>query len=417
MKTATNTLILLSIAILIASCSKDIQKKSHPLYQKAVGLYEKAPNTSLILIDSLTRLTLDEQTLASSYYLKGYIMKKKGKLYQAQASYKKSLKYWNKLGNDQWISLTTENLANVYMDGGMWQEAYNLYGLAQGDNPYLDYNKGRSLIQLGRFQEAQQHLFKAEFSFRESGTEEDMIDLYNEIGIFYKNTQLYDKAEEYLYSGLSKSDENDDYERGKLLRNLSNTFYKQGKLRESLDNYREVLQITNAEKLTLAYYRIGDLYREMDQKDSAMVSYKAAIKHYEGTHYHDEYASSIQHVVDYYHQREQYDSMTHYSLALNAEATDVLKFRAEMALELEQTKVLLGDAEQRNAILILQNQEKIKWILIACAGFIMLVMWGGYLARHKLAEFRYNLLLRTKAEKEKIIDEQRKTIEQLTGLQ
>ncbi len=389
----------------------------HPLYQQAVGLYEEDPEASLILIDSLTKATLDDETLASAFYLKGYILKKQRNLYPAQAAYKKSLKHWTELENEQWISLTTENLANVYMDGGMWQEAYNLYGLAEGDNPYLDYNKGRSLIQLGQLQEAQKHLFKAEFSFQERGNEEDMIDLYNEIGILYKNTKLYDKAEEYLYNGLAKSDANDNYERGKLLRNLSNTLYKQGKLAESLKIYKEVMQMTSTEKLTLAYYRVGDLYRELGQMDSAIMSYQAAVKYYEGTHYHDEYASSVQHIVNHYHNNGLYDSMTHYSMAMNKEATAVLKFRSEMVMELEQTKVLLSDAQQRNAILILEHGERVKLILIGCGVFILLVFVSLYFARHKLTDWRYSLLQRTKEEKDAVIEEQRTTIKQLLDSQ
>ncbi len=412
MKTVQNTLILLSIAITIASCSY-FERKKNPIYTQAVGQYEKDPEGALMLLDSLMRGTLQEETLASAFYLKGLILKRSGALHLAAEAYKKSLHYWKELENPQWISYTVENLGNVYMDGGMWQEALDLYSKSDENSPYLDYNKGRALAHLQNYTEAQEHYFAAELAWRGNRDKgKDLIDLYNQMGIMYKKLHLYENSEKYLYYGLVQSDNLENYLKSELYINLSNTFYKQGRIDESLESYKNVLAYADSSLYVLAFYRIGDLYREMAQEDSALVYYGRAVRHYEGTH-HDEYVNSINHIINHHAAAGQYDSMMVYSMALNETAVGVMKFREEMQAQLQQLQVIISEAEHRHTVTMLEKDEQIRQILYGALVALMVLCLGLYRLRHRLGGVQYKLLLKTKTNQDCLIEQQGQTIKQL----
>ena len=144
------------------------------------------------------------------------------------------------------------------------------------NNPYAHLCLGTSYGMVGEFKLALEHMKRAE---RLTSDKEDLMDIYNQIGIIYEKMGYLDDALLYHSRSLSLArDLGNKSMQASVLNNIGVIYQRKGELDKALDFYEESLRLETDEKekatayndIALIYDRKGDYKKAVEYFQKAI---------------------------------------------------------------------------------------------------------------------------------------------------
>jgi len=144
------------------------------------------------------------------------------------------------------------------------------------NNPYAHLCLGTSYGMVGEFKLALEHLKKAESL---TSDKEDLMDIYNQIGIIYEKMGYLDDALLYHSRSLSLArDLGDKSMQASVLNNIAVIYYGKGELDRALGYLEESLRLQTDEKekattynsIAVIYYQKGDYQKAVEYFQKAI---------------------------------------------------------------------------------------------------------------------------------------------------
>jgi len=135
---------------------------------------------------------------------------------------------------------------------------------------------GASYIAIGEFKLALEHMKRAE---RLTSDKEDLMDIYNQVGIIYEKMGYLDDALLYYSRSLSLArDLGNKSMQASVLNNIGAVYYYKGELDKALDYYEESLMLKTDEKekattynnIANIYYKKGDYQKAVEYIQKAI---------------------------------------------------------------------------------------------------------------------------------------------------
>jgi tetratricopeptide (TPR) repeat protein len=145
------------------------------------------------------------------------------------------------------------------------------------NNPDAHYCLGVSYRIVGEFKLALEHLKKAESL---TSDKEDLMYIYNQIGIIYKRMSYLDDALLYYSKSLSLArDLGNKSMQASVLNNIAGIYYRKGELDKALGYYEESLKLKTDEKEKASTYNnIAVIYEDKGDYQKAVEYYQKAIE-------------------------------------------------------------------------------------------------------------------------------------------
>jgi len=136
---------------------------------------------------------------------------------------------------------------------------------------------GASYIAMGEFKLALEHMKKAE---RLTSDKEDLMDIYNQVGIIYEKMGYLDDALFYYSRSLSLArDLGNKSMQASVLNNIGAVYYYKGELDKALDYYEESLRLKTDEKeKATTYNNIANIYDKKGDYQKAVEYFQKAIE-------------------------------------------------------------------------------------------------------------------------------------------
>ena len=176
--------------------------------------------------------------------------------------------------------------AHIYVRHSKDAEAFLLEGLelyikAKDSMGIMNtyYNLGYFYGIFENFPKSTENFRKAEAYALNLNHNKRLVDIYNNLGLMYNYTGLYDKANTYNFKSLKLSEKIGDKSIGNTHLNIGLNYFKEGNLEKSLEHHSKALNIfrESGEKpyIALSLKNIGDDYFGKNQ-DSALKYYNKA---------------------------------------------------------------------------------------------------------------------------------------------
>jgi signal transduction histidine kinase len=141
------------------------------------------------------------------------------------------------------------------------------------------FNIGESLFNRAQYQEAIPLYKKALSIYGNLNESLNAVDCFKAIGLCYYHTDQGENAIGQFIEGM-KICEHDTLNTAKLLSNIAMTHNRMRNLNEAIDYYHEALHlnrlIRNHNGMAVNYNGLGEIYKTLNQPDSALVNYKKA---------------------------------------------------------------------------------------------------------------------------------------------
>lgn len=138
------------------------------------------------------------------------------------------------------------------------------------------YYLGESLFNFTEYQRAIQEYQKALAVYSEIKDTANMVDCHKAIGLCYYNMDQGDKSITQFIEGM-KLCENDKRNTAKLLSNIAMTHNRMRNMNDAIQNYRKALalnaSIKNYTSMAINYNGLGEIYKTINQPDSALINY------------------------------------------------------------------------------------------------------------------------------------------------
>ena len=345
------------------------------LYE-SMGLYSEALNYIFKYLELIALLPHEETDLANAYLVIGNIKLELDRFSEAAENYSRALQIYRQKGTPRELADALNNLANA-------EDA-----------------RADSLYESGDLTAAQKRSQKALKLYREAlnirqneQDEEGMAEIYNNIGLTYKNLGSY------LFKKGDKDQAFAKWDTALLL------FQPALKIWESYENKKGVMAIYNG---------LGDVHRRKGQLDSALV-------------YVQKYLSLAEELDDPKYRQNAYKDLgkIYYLLGLYKKAYeyrrayDRLKYQRlneKKIRDNERREILYGDRlkqyeiERQRQELLLQQERARSMLITFLAGAIILLLIIGLLVNRYRLKARANRQL---AEKNAIIERERQRSEEL----
>lgn len=283
MKTQIFGLIFFSLSFLFISCQKQ-SEKVEPIFQDVETLLEQHPDSALVLLEEIPNPQSLKKSLYYQYYLlqlqakdksyrditsdtlifgiQKYYEKKddiekaalasfySGRVRQEQKQYGKALeiyldaeKYLEHSNNNNLKGLVQSSIGSIYDEEliqnsaiAHFKKANELFGKAQNyRNEIITGNLiGNCFLKEGEADSAFSYYFKA-LAFADSlGYEEEQAAILESLGVAYRETEDWNKAEDYFRKAWNFAA--DSLERARTLLNMACLFDEMGK-RDSATHY------------------------------------------------------------------------------------------------------------------------------------------------------------------------------------
>jgi tetratricopeptide (TPR) repeat protein len=145
------------------------------------------------------------------------------------------------------------------------------------NNPDAHYCLGASYRMVGEFKLALEHMKRAE---RLTSDKEDLMDIYNQIGLIYRRMGYLDDALFYYSKSLSLArDIGDRSVQAAVLNNMASIYGNKGELDKALGYYEESLRLKTDEKEKApTYNNIAIIYYEKGNYQKAVEYFQKAIE-------------------------------------------------------------------------------------------------------------------------------------------
>lgn len=268
----------------------DVFHTYHVAYYRGIALakserYDEALQTYDTLLEQKGLPTrLQAQTLNA----RSIAYRLTGRLGDALAGYRQSLRLWRELEDQLYEGVVLMNMGIVAYELQNYEEAERYLISAEsalesvGPNPWLVgvYNElGLVYRDRGMWAESLRYFDKF-VSQRRAEQADDQIGIgLNNIGEVYLFQGRLDKAIVHLQEALDKMSTR-TYRVDSYL-HLGLAYQAQGKLREAQDAYEQALslaeEIGRREFLPHAHYRLGDLLRHRQKREEALTHFEAAV--------------------------------------------------------------------------------------------------------------------------------------------
>ncbi len=399
----------------------------------------------------------DSAGVASLYNNLGNVEEYRGDYIQALDYYQNSLRIRKELGDSLRVARLYYNISILYESMGLYSEALNhifkylelipLLPHEETDLAHAYLVMGNIKLELDRFSEAAKHYTQALRIYRKSGSPRELADALNNLGNAEdaKADSLYEagnlpaaekrsqKALQWYREALSIRKQEQDEEGlaelynniGLTYKNLGSYLLKKGEKEQAFAKWDTALQLfrpalkiwkvhENKKGIMAIYNGLGDVHRRKGQLDSALF-------------YVQKYLTLAEEIDDPKYRQNAYKDLgkIYYSLGLYKKAYeyrrayDRLKYRRlneKKIRDNERREILYGDRlkqyeiERQRQELLLQKERARSMLITFLAGGIILLLIIGLLVNRYRLKTRANQQL---AEKNAAIERERQRAEKL----
>lgn len=233
-----------------------------------------------------------ENKIALSVNNLGYFFSLQGKYQEALENYKEALKIYEKIGDEIAAATLLNNIGNIYISTGKFDDALIYINEAlekarklNNENNIATYlnNIGSVYQDRGNYKEALKHFEDALEILKKINDKKRISVLLNNIGMIYEIWGSTDEALEYYKESL-KIDEQLGLKNGisTSLSNIGAIYYRKGLYTDALKNFEKALtinrEIGNLEAVATSLNNLGMLYDSMGKFEEALEKYEEALK-------------------------------------------------------------------------------------------------------------------------------------------
>jgi tetratricopeptide (TPR) repeat protein len=284
------TIQIVSIALLLSSCSEDF-RKSEKILKRAENIVELHPDSVLSLLETIRNPYLLTKEQHAKYVLRLVQAKDKcDKDISSDTLIFQARDYFEIKNSFNELAFAEFYCGRVFQAKGKRNEAMKAYLKAGSVAKELN-NKG--LIGLSEFfcglldydqhlfDEAIVHLKEATFNFSQTeGKNKNQVVPYNYIGNSFLLKQLPDSAFFYYNKGLLVARQyNDSANELRIVQNIGVAYLKLGNTKQARESLKMALSLSFGEsQKAKAYLNLADVYYREGSKDSALIYLNHSLK-------------------------------------------------------------------------------------------------------------------------------------------
>lgn len=286
-------------------------------------------NDSLV---TLLKGTIPDSIRASADDYLSFKMYLKGKLNQSDSLAQRALQVAQKIGNNRYIALAYNNIANCYDAKGDYANAQIYYNKALDINILIGNSHGiqNTLNNLGDVCLDEGDNFKALGYFnralnlsRQIGDEKGSAIALEDIGTCFLRQGLYPRALDTCYRSLEIFEGIRDSDHiGDAFKNLGNIYANSGDFSKALENYKKALEIKGKEGFLPdeadMYTNLGQINQNRNAYDTAEEQFSKALRIYTRMNNTQGIATCYLDLGDVFKVQKKYDSaLVNLKAALN----------------------------------------------------------------------------------------------------
>ncbi|WP_176214859.1 tetratricopeptide repeat protein [Reichenbachiella faecimaris] len=348
------SLIYFILGILISSCSDVYVLETQNLYDQASNLYrtqeyDKAKSKLDLLLSKEDKGNPD--LVAKAYYLRGFIAYLDNESKNAYSDYLDALEIAKEIGDGKTESRLFNEIGQIFYERELYTQALQNFKAALSladqatyqDKAYYHFGVGKTLLCLGEFDSAMEHLLDAVDINKKLRNDNSLaVDLL-ELGKLQSRAGNLDLAYKHYNEvvDLAPLTNNPNKYLWMAYTNLGNLAQKSDELDKAENFLTQALKYKGSEnQLWITYNNLGKIYNSKGEYEKAWNCFKRSLAYNSEKGEMNELAITNTALKKTFEKLNQPDSLLHYTMLIN-----------DMALPMMQEKSWLKDEEEKIALL------------------------------------------------------------------